>query len=83
MYCLNRGEFYERAFSEAGLPPIWLGASTGPPLRLARFIRELRAFRPAVVQAAHFYVNLYVSIAASLRRRRVGHGTQRRPPRNA
>ncbi|MCC7009049.1 MAG: glycosyltransferase [Acidobacteria bacterium] len=65
-YSLTRGDHYEAAFRAAGLDPIWIGQRSAPPARLWTLARSLRAFRPDVVQAGHFFVNLYAGIAAKL-----------------
>jgi len=61
---LTRGEFFEPALCALGLAPQWIGRHAPPPLRVAALASALRDFRPHVVQAAHFYANLYVSLAA-------------------
>jgi glycosyltransferase involved in cell wall biosynthesis len=66
VYTLGEGEFYEAALRDAGLAPIGVGRAASRVLRLATFTRALRQFRPHVVQAAHFYVNLYVAVASRL-----------------
>lgn len=66
VYCLTRGEYYERALAETGLAPEWVGRFAAPPLRTLALAAALRRFRPNVVQSAHFYTNLYVAMAATL-----------------
>ncbi|HET9985616.1 MAG TPA: glycosyltransferase [Longimicrobiales bacterium] len=61
---LTRGEWYERALADDGLAPCWIGRRTSPPARLAALLAALRDSRPHVLQAAHFFANLYVSLAA-------------------
>jgi len=61
---LTRGDYYERALREIGLEPVWIGQSSHPLGRLAAVIRALREFRPHILQAAHFFTNLYVGLAA-------------------
>jgi glycosyltransferase involved in cell wall biosynthesis len=63
VWCLARGH-YESALRELGIDPVWIGRRGAPPLRLAALVRALRPFRPHVVQAAHFYTNLYAALAA-------------------
>jgi glycosyltransferase involved in cell wall biosynthesis len=63
-YCLTQGDFYEEALGSLNLPPVWVGQFGAPPLRLLRLARLLRAFRPQVVQAGHFFANLYAGIGA-------------------
>jgi glycosyltransferase involved in cell wall biosynthesis len=63
-FCLTRGEHYESAFDLLGLTPVWLGRHGAPPLRLALFASLLRASRPRVVQAGHFFANLYAAAGA-------------------
>lgn len=64
VYCLTRGEYYEEALVEAGIMPVWIGRSGAPPLRVVALRRDLRRFRPHIVQSAHFYTNLYARLAA-------------------
>ena len=66
VYCLTRGEHYERELSDAGLAPEWIGRVTAPPLRALALAAALRRFQPDIVQSAHFYTNLYVAIAAPM-----------------
>ena len=64
VYCLRTGEHFEMVLRKMGTPPIHVGHHPAPPIRLVRLIRHLRRYRPHVVQAAHFYVNLYAVLAA-------------------
>ncbi len=63
-YCLTQGEFYEDALRQLGVPPIWLGGIGSPAVRLIRLSAMLRTFRPDVVQAGHFFANLYAALGA-------------------
>jgi glycosyltransferase involved in cell wall biosynthesis len=63
-YSLTRGDFYEAALKDMGLEPIWIGRFGAPALRLLRLRRLLRAFAPHVVQAGHFFANLYAALGA-------------------
>ena len=63
-YCLTRGDFYQPAFEQSGIPVIWIGRFQTPLLRLARLIPLLRAFHPQAVQAGHFFTNLYAALGA-------------------
>jgi glycosyltransferase involved in cell wall biosynthesis len=64
VFCLTTGEHYAGALESAGLPPAWLGPGRSPLSRLVRLIRLTHAFRPHILQAGHFFTNLYVTIAA-------------------
>jgi hypothetical protein len=55
---LTRGEFYETAFAAAGVPVEWAGRHR-LPLRLADLAEAVRRFGPHIVQAVHFFTNLY------------------------
>jgi glycosyltransferase involved in cell wall biosynthesis len=55
---LTRGEACEPAFAEAGVPVEWAGRHR-LPLRLADLAFATRRFRPHIVQASHFFTNLY------------------------
>jgi glycosyltransferase involved in cell wall biosynthesis len=66
VYCLTRGEFYEAALEQLSVGPEWIGRHANPLVRTMHFAYKLRAFRPQVVQAAHFFTNLHVTLAARL-----------------
>lgn len=63
---LTRGEFFEPELRAIGVDPIWVGRFGSPLLRTAAVAAALRDFRPHILQAAHFYTNLYVGLAAPL-----------------
>ena len=63
-FCLTRGDFFEEAFGRSGIPVVWIGRFQTPVVRLARLIALLRGFAPQVVQAGHFFVNLYAALGA-------------------
>jgi len=61
---LTIGEFWETRLRDAGIAVQFVGQS---PCRLKRtltIIRATRAFQPHLIQAQHFYVNLYAALAA-------------------
>ena len=58
--------FYGPLLRARGLEPNWVGKRQSPLLRLAAITMELRRFRPHIVQATHFYTNLYATIAGRL-----------------
>lgn len=64
VFCLTKGEFYESALEELGRAPLWVGRFSNPLVRVVSLVAALRTFRPHVVQAAHFYANLYAVAAA-------------------
>ena len=66
VYTLGENEFHEAALRDAGLGPIGVGRAANPVFRLVTFAHALRQFRPHVVQASAFYVNLYVALASRL-----------------
>ncbi len=66
VYTLGQHEFYEVALRDLGLAPTGVGHAGSPLLRLPTFAWALRRFRPHIIQAAHFYVNLYVALASRL-----------------
>lgn len=66
VYCLRRGEHFESVLRNAGVDTVWVGQRTAPVLRLAALSHALGRFRPHIVQAAHFYANLYSTAAARL-----------------
>src|SRR5207247_1693681 len=64
--CLDRGEFWETPIKNLGVPVTWVGEHASRLKRLIRIIRDLRKDPPDVFQSQHFFVNAYVSLAASL-----------------
>lgn len=64
VFSLTRGEHFESRLRELGIEPIWIGRHGSPAARLGALASALRRFRPHVLQAAHFYVNLYVRLIA-------------------
>lgn len=63
---LTRGEFFEPALRALGVTPVWVGRRGSPVWRTAAIAAALRDFRPQILQAAHFYANLYVGLVAPL-----------------
>lgn len=65
-YSMTRGEHHEDALAQSGLAPTWVGWSVLPPLRAAALAAAVSRFRPHVLQAGHFFLNLHVTAAAAL-----------------
>ena len=65
VFTLTRGDFYEAALGELGVSPDWIGRHPNPVLRAAALAARFRTWRPDVVQAGHFYVNLHAAMAAA------------------
>jgi glycosyltransferase involved in cell wall biosynthesis len=63
---LTAGEFWEEPIRRLGVPVIYVGASQSRLVRLLRILAELRKDRPDILQAQHFYVNLYTALAGRL-----------------
>lgn len=66
VFSLTRGEFFEPALRAMGKEPVWVGRFGNPAMRIAALAMALRDFRPHILQATHFYVNLYVGIVAPM-----------------
>lgn len=66
VYSLTRGETYETELQARGIPVVWFGRWGWPPIRTIALLCALASFRPHVVQAGHFFVNLYVRLVAPL-----------------
>jgi glycosyltransferase involved in cell wall biosynthesis len=64
VFSLTVGEPYEPLLERAGVPVDWAGRHRLPPLRVLDIAAMARRFRPHVVQAGHFFTNLYVAAAA-------------------
>ena len=63
---LTRGDAHAATLAARGLSPAWIGRFGPPPVRLAVLAAALAPFRPHVVQAGHFFTNLYVTAAARM-----------------
>ena len=66
VYTLGENEVNEAPLRDVGLGPIGVGRAANPVLRLVTFARALQHFRPHIIQAATFHVNLYVALASRL-----------------
>lgn len=64
VYCLTRGDEYESALIDAGVPVSWIGRHGSPVIRVAHLARLLASFRPHVVQSSHCFANLYAALGA-------------------
>jgi glycosyltransferase involved in cell wall biosynthesis len=64
VHSLTRGEHYERDLIALGLPPCWVGERCGRARRLLAVAAAMRQFRPHIVQATHFFTNLYAIFGA-------------------
>ncbi|HEX5436206.1 MAG TPA: glycosyltransferase [Gemmatimonadaceae bacterium] len=66
IYALTRGEYHEPELRALGVIPVWIGRHASPLYRAAALAAALRGFRPHVLQATHFYANLYATLVAPL-----------------
>ncbi len=66
VYTLTHGEYFEPSLCALGVQPEWIGQNTSPLLRLMTLANSLRKFQPHIVQAVHFYVNLYAALLSPL-----------------
>jgi glycosyltransferase involved in cell wall biosynthesis len=64
--CSYRGEYYEPAFRAENIPVVWLGWSSNPAVRLVQLATYLVRFRPHVIQAAHFHMNIHANVLGRL-----------------
>jgi glycosyltransferase involved in cell wall biosynthesis len=62
--CLTRGEFWEQPIRDLDVPVTWAGERGSRLMRLRRLVQIVKAERPRIVQSAHFYTNLYATLAA-------------------
>jgi glycosyltransferase involved in cell wall biosynthesis len=62
----TRGEYWEASIRKLGVAMHWVGKSSSKLIRLMNIIRAVHRLRPQVIQAQHFYVNLYAVAAARL-----------------
>jgi glycosyltransferase involved in cell wall biosynthesis len=63
---LSQGEFWETPIRKLGIDVSYVGSSQSRLKRLIQIIHEVRSFNTHIVQAQHFYVNLYATVAARL-----------------
>ena len=64
VYALTRDDDNGRALAALGHAPVWIGRLAAPPARLAALAAGLATFRPHIVQAGHFFTNLYAAAGA-------------------
>jgi len=64
--CFSSGEYWQSRLESLGVPVICVKAGRSRLQRLLAIVSVLSATRPAVMQAVHFYVGLYVVVAARL-----------------
>lgn len=74
LFSLTRGEYYEANLDSIGLHPIWVGRSSNPLIRLLVITHLAANFHPHIIQAWHFYTNLYVALLPRLRSGILGVG---------
>lgn len=77
VYCPTKDEFYQQALQQAGCACVWYGQHQNPLGRLSTLSRLLHKFQPHVVQATHFYTNLYVALYAKMARKTLAFGCLR------
>lgn len=63
---LSQGELWESPIRGLGVEVSNVGESASRLNRLLNIVREVRHFKPEIVQAQHFYVNLYAAVAARI-----------------
>jgi len=68
--CLADGEFWKPSIARLDVEVRSVGLERTRLGRLARMMREVARFRPAIVQSQHFYTNLYAVLIARLSRAR-------------
>lgn len=61
---LTRGEFWQSRIEALGVPVLVVGGSGSRLRRVIQIARHVRRLRPDIVQAQHFFVNLYAALAA-------------------
>ena len=66
VYTLEPGGFYEASVRHRGVELLSVRRRGGAAARVVRIAAAVRSWRPHILQAAHFYANLYVGIAARL-----------------
>jgi glycosyltransferase involved in cell wall biosynthesis len=67
VYCLTRGEYYERHLRELGIEPRYFDGSRSirfakVPARMASLAAKLVRVKPHIVQSSHFFCNLYAGL---------------------
>lgn len=64
--CLTNSEPLEDGIRNLGVPVSWVGSSPSHLLRLAKVVQSVRHQPADIVQAVHFYTNIYVALAARI-----------------
>lgn len=64
VHSLTRGDHHEPALQQLGLEPVWVGRHTNPLRRLWHVTSLVKEFKPDIIQAGHFFTNIYVAFAA-------------------
>jgi glycosyltransferase involved in cell wall biosynthesis len=64
VYSLTRGQHYEQVLRDEGFTVEWAGGLRNPLLRVVVLIRQMRRFRPHIVQATLGHNNLHAALAA-------------------
>jgi glycosyltransferase involved in cell wall biosynthesis len=64
VYTPAESGFYGSMLRAMMLPPVWFGQHRDPVRRTATLIKDLRRFRPDIVQSIHAFTNPYAAIAA-------------------
>lgn len=63
VYSLTRGQHYEQVLRDEGFTVEWAGGLRNPLLRVGVLIRQMRRFRPHIVQATLGHNNLHAALA--------------------
>jgi len=64
LFSINRDEFWEERIRALGVPVTCVGERPSRAGRLLRLLKEIRKYRPDVVQSQHFFMNAYVALSA-------------------
>jgi glycosyltransferase involved in cell wall biosynthesis len=65
--CFTKGDYFEGVLRGSGIPVDWVGRPglPGPFGRALAVRRYVNNFNPHIVQATHFYTNLYAGVAVA------------------
>ncbi len=64
--CLTKGEYWENEIKQLNIPLVWVGKRQNRLARIFSIIKEVKRFKPDIIQSSHFYTNFYAAIAAKL-----------------
>lgn len=66
VFALTQGDYYDAVLRDMGIAVEYVPRGYSPARRLAILVRQLRLFRPHIVQSAQFFTNLYAALGGCM-----------------